>query len=357
MRGRLKGLHLAAVLAGVCVGAQAPAQSPIPAPIVVKVVVLTTYEIGKDSGDAPGEFQFWHERQHLTTRISFAHHHDLFMNPATGVLGVVTGEGTANAGSAVMELGMDPRFDLSHAYWIMAGIAGIDPEDASIGSAVWVRQVVDGDLAYEIDSREMPKGWASGIYPLDSHGPDDANAKPAEGQLFTLNRGLVDWAYSLTRATDLGDSDHLRSARALYTNYPNARRAPFVLEGDDLAATRFWHGKLMNDWANHWVQRWTGGAGNMVTADCEDSGVMVGLTYLGRTGKVDPSRVLLLRTGSNYTLPPPGRSPAENLTMESETSYTGLLPSIEAAYKVGSPVVAALLQHWSVYREHLPGSQ
>ena len=29
-----------------------------------------------------------------------------------------------------MALGLDPRFDLSQAYWMVAGIAGIDPEDA-----------------------------------------------------------------------------------------------------------------------------------------------------------------------------------------------------------------------------------
>jgi purine nucleoside permease len=349
-----KVLSLVAALGGVCAGVNALAQTPTPTPIIVKVVVVTTFEIGADSGDAPGEFQFWHERQKLDTRLPFAHHHDLFLNPQTGVLGMVTGEGTANSGSAVMELGMDPRFDLSHAYWIVAGIAGIDPEDASIGSAVWVHRVIDGDLAYEIDPREMPKGWSSGIFPLESKGPDDPAAKPSEGQIFTLNSKLVDWAYALTRGIDLGDDPHLRSARELYTDYPNARRPPFVLEGDDIAAMRFWHGRLMNDWANRWVRLMTQNKGNMVVTAMEDSGVMLGLTYLGSTGKVDPNRVLILRTGSNFTLPPPGRSAADNLAKESEDSYTALLPSLEAAYKVGSPVIAALLKDWNVYRDQTP---
>ena len=127
----LKTVYLAALLAGIGVGAVAQAQAaPAAAPIVVKVVIVTTFEIGADLGDAPGEFQFWREREKLATRFAFPHHHDLYMNLHSGVLGMVTGEGTANAGSAVMELGMDPRFDLSHAYWVVAGIAGIDPEDA-----------------------------------------------------------------------------------------------------------------------------------------------------------------------------------------------------------------------------------
>jgi purine nucleoside permease len=72
------------------------------APIEVKVVVVTMFEIGADAGDKAGEFQLWKARQKLDTRLPFAHHHDLFFNDKTGVLGMVTGEGTANSATAVM---------------------------------------------------------------------------------------------------------------------------------------------------------------------------------------------------------------------------------------------------------------
>src|SRR5882757_7643767 len=111
---------LLCVLSG-CVTAPA---ATAPKPVEVKVVVVTMFEIGADSGDAAGEFQLWHERQKLDLRFPFAHHHDLFLNPKTGVLGMVTGMGSINSASAVMELGLDTRFDLSHAYWLVAGIAG-----------------------------------------------------------------------------------------------------------------------------------------------------------------------------------------------------------------------------------------
>src|SRR6202140_1729715 len=41
---------------------------------------------------------------------------------------------TARAAASIMALGMDPRFDLSKAYWLVAGIAGVNPNEASIGS-------------------------------------------------------------------------------------------------------------------------------------------------------------------------------------------------------------------------------
>ena len=104
-----------------------------PEPLPVKVVVVTMFEIGADEGDTAGEFQLWKARRDLNKRIPFPQsHHDLFYNPESQILGMVTGIGTAKSATATMSLGLDPRFDLSQAYWMVAGIAGIDPEDASI---------------------------------------------------------------------------------------------------------------------------------------------------------------------------------------------------------------------------------
>jgi purine nucleoside permease len=325
------------------------------APIEVKVVVVTMFEIGADSGDTAGEFQLWKQRQNLDKRFPFAHYHDLFFNEKTGVLGLLTGEGTANSASAVMELGMDPRFDLTHAYWVVAGIAGVDPADASIGSAAWAEYVVDGDLAHEIDAREMPSDWTTGRFPLDSKRPDDPDAHAAPGQVFHLNPALVNWAYALTRNIDLGDSESLKKSRNRYAGYPNALKPPFVLKGDNLAAMTFWHGKLLNDWANSWVSYWTKGKGNFVTSAMEDSGTLVSLNYLSRTGKVDKERALVLRTASNYTMQPPGLTAAQNMAKENE-GYSGLSTSVESAYKVGSTVVNEILKGWSTYRDHPPAT-
>ncbi len=52
------------------------AQSVVPAaeanrPIEIKVVVINMFEQGADTGDAPGEYQYWVEREHLTTVLPF----------------------------------------------------------------------------------------------------------------------------------------------------------------------------------------------------------------------------------------------------------------------------------------------
>jgi purine nucleoside permease len=339
---------LLCVLAGCVTG---PATHP--KSVEVKVVVVTMFEIGADSGDAAGEFQLWHERQKLDVRYAFAHHHDLYFNPKTGVLGMVTGEGNVNSASAVMELGMDPRFDLSHAYWLVAGIAGVDPEDASIGSAAWAEYLVDGDLAHEIDAREIPADWPTGYFARNTRRPYDPNKPQPTGEMLQLNPQLTDWAYQLTRGIKLEDGKELKEARSHFTGYPNAQKPPFVLKGDTLSASTFWHGKILNEWANRWVEYWTDGKGQFVTSAMEDTGTFQSITYLHPTGKVNKDRVMVLRTASNYTMPPPGMSAAEHLLQEN-TGYAGLNASVEAAYRVGSVVVDEIVGRWAIYRDHMP---
>src|SRR3977135_1091707 len=97
----------------------AQTQAPVP-PIRVKVVVVTMFEQGEDTGDTPGEFQLWVERAHLGQILPIpAGNRHVRMNK-DGVLGMVTGMGTAKSAASVMAIGLDPRFDFSKAYWIVA---------------------------------------------------------------------------------------------------------------------------------------------------------------------------------------------------------------------------------------------
>ncbi len=328
-----------------------------PKPIEVKVVVVSMFEIGKDSGDTAGEFQLWNERQKLTRRFAFAHYHDLYFNPDTGVLGMVTGIGTANSATAVMALGLDPRFDLSHAYWLVAGIAGFDPADASIGSAAWAEYLVDADLSHEIDAREIPADWPTGYFARGSKRPYGQPRPASSGEVFQLNGALTEWAFQLTKNVPLADSEALQKRRALYVGYPNAQKPPFVLKGDNLAGMTYWHGKLLNEWANQWTKYWTDGKGEFVSSAMEDTGSFQSLTYLSPTGKVDKNRAMVLRTASNYTMQPPDVSAADSLLGEhSEAGYSGLTASVEAAYQVGSKVVDEIVGHWDVYKDKIPAS-
>jgi len=321
--------------------------------IPVKVVVVTMFERGADTGDEPGEFQYWVERDKLDRVYPFPQgYRDLRMN-RQGVLGVVTGVGTAKAAATIMALGLDPRFDFRKSYWVVAGIAGIDPADGSLGSAAWAEWVVDGDLAHEIDAREIPPDWKTGYIPLRKSKPYELPRPPDEGESYHLNPALVEWAYRLTRDVKLDDTDEMRKRREQFDS-PNARRPPFVLKGDTLSSTTFWHGKLLDEWANDWVKYHTGGRGNYVTCAMEDTGTMQSLTFLSRAGRVDLSRVLVLRTASNFDQQHEGISAAESLAETKIGHYSAYLPALEAAWRVGNVVVEELAGHWQRYENSTP---
>ncbi|RVU03519.1 purine nucleoside permease [Novosphingobium umbonatum] len=326
----------------------------------VKVVVVTLFEIGKDEGDAAGEFQLWKQRAGLSEKIAFPQgFHDLYYNPQTQVLGMVTGMGNIKSATATLALGLDQRVDVSKAYWLVAGIAGIDPAAGAVGSAAWARYVVDGDMAHEIDAREIPAKWKYGYFPI--HGStkveDDPMGgtapAPANGEMFALNPSLAQWAYGLTKDIKLPDDPSVAAQRATYTGYPLAQTPPKVMMGDQLAAMTYWHGEKLTQWGRDWVKYWTHGQGTFVTSAMEETGTFQSLEYLTRIGRADRNRAMVLRAGSNFTMPAPGVTPAENMAREN-AGYSGMTAALEALYAAGSKVVGELVTNWPRYEKAPP---
>ena len=329
------------------------------AEVTPKVVIVAMFEPGKDTGDTPGEFQFWVERLKLDKVYPLpSAYHDVRSNADGSVIGIVTGVGNTRAAATIMALGSDPRFDLTKSYWLVAGIAGIDPAKGSLGSAAWAEWIVNGDLGHEIDPREVPADWPTGYVPLRKSRPyEQPQNHDDSSQVFHLDPGLVGWAFQLTKDMALGDTEGLQKHRAVFTATPNAQRAPFVLRGDTMSSETFWHGKLMNEWANGWVKYHTGGQGTYATTAMEDTGTAQALTWLTRAGKVDVRRLLVLRTASNYDMQWPGATAVESMFGEKFTHYSGYLPSLESAFQVGNKVVQAILTDWDKFKVEPPAAR
>ena len=332
-----------------------PAQDQIP----VRVVVVTTFQAGSDTDPTAGEFGNWVLNLPLSRIIPFPQgYHPLRYNPDLQVLGIVTGEGKSHAAASVMGLGMDPRFDLSKAYWIVAAIAGVDPKKASVASTAWAKFVVDGDLSYQIDAREIPRSWSTGYVPLGGSSPYQPPSQPFNSngvqQVYQLNASLVDWAFQLTQNTPLPDDSTLQQVRAGYPCFHNALKPPFVLEGDDLAADTFWIGDLLNSWAENWISYWTVGQGSFAMGDFEDAGVGQALQFLSQAGRADQNRLLVLRAGSDYTVQPKDQTPAQFLSSENSGGLSGFTEALSNLYLVGSIVVKNLSANWSSYANQIP---
>jgi purine nucleoside permease len=83
----------------------------------------------------------------------------------------------------------------------------------------------------------------------------------------------------------------------------------------------------------------------------EDSGFLQAIERLDRMRRVDAKRVLVLRTGSNYSMPRPGHTAVESVT----APYIGSKLSLEAAWLCGSTVLHQILEHWDVTATRVPG--
>jgi len=326
-----------------------------------RVVIVSYFEIGADTGDQPGELQFWVEHDHLDREIEVPGMSRAVRANADGTeIAVAVGPGNINPAVNLMALGSDARFDLHKSHWLLNGIAGISPKDGTIGSAVWTDFVINGDLAKEIDPREKPEAWPDGFMSLDGESPSDAKGGAnweddvrrwegtearanRRGNVIRLNTALMQWAFERTRDMKLVEDEAMRTLRLRYTGFAGTRNGPKVQTGANIATEIFWHGALMDAWAHRWVQFETDGVAHLGTTAMNDTGALLALRSLTQQGKADWNRALLLRTASNFDMPPAGKTAAENLAAERHGGYTAYLPALEAAYAVGHPVVAVWL--------------
>ena len=334
-------------------------------PIPVKVIVVANFEPGEDMGDAPGEFQLWAEREKLTEVIPIRGALHPLRRNADGLYGIRWGSPDTMLGGVaeqLMSLLVDPRFDFSKTYWLFTGISGVDPQVASVGSAAWARWVVQGDTLREFDDREVPKDWPYGLFAIGAKAPDKLPDNPDSfagmtdaGKLsmaLPLNQGLARWAFEMTKDVAIPDSPELQKARAAWTGFPNAQRPPFVLMGETLGSVRYWHGPGRTQWARDWVKLWTGGQGRFVMTNMESQSLAGAMLIASKQGLVDMNRVLVLRTASNPSTPPPGATAVESVGDEGP----GQMVAFEANYRVGAPVVHELLKNWSRYEASIPGA-
>jgi purine nucleoside permease len=189
--------------------------------------------------------------------------------------------------------------------------------------------------------------------------PTDANSfgsveSPEElGMAYPLNQGLARWAFNLTKSVAIPDTPALKQQRAAWKGFPNAQRPPFVLMGETLGSVRYWHGPRRTQWARDWVKLWTNGKGVFAMTNMESQSAARQMKTFAKLKFVDPQRVMVLRTASNPSGPPPGVDALATIGDEAP----GQLAAYEANYRVGVPVVHEILGKWSTYASAVPSAE
>ena len=337
---RATGFLLVALslLAG-CAAPGAPAAPPRP----VKVMIVTLFGPEAEAWTAKLPF----DRSYAVPGLS-AEFPTVRCTPADVCL-LTTGMGHANAAASTTALVLSPQFDLSHAYFVVTGIAGIDPNVGTIGAAAWARWLVDYGLAHEFDARELPAGWDTGYFGIMTPGPATKPKFDYHTEVFQLDERLLQKALALSRGATLADDDTARTYRKLYPQAA-AQAAPSVLQCDTAAGDTWWHGERLGQRASRWTQLLTDGKGTYCTTQQEDNATFEALKRGAAAGRLDLARVAVLRTGANFDRPHPGQDDRASLAADSG----GFPLSTANLYNAAWPLVSDIVTRWPAWRDGVP---
>jgi purine nucleoside permease len=267
---------------------------------------------------------------------------------------MTTGMGHANAAASTMAVIYSRLFDLQKTYFIVAGIAGIDPLRGTIGSAAWARYVVDSGIAHEIDARELPRGWKDGYFGVLTDAPDQVPKFDYRTEVFRLDEALLQKALALSKTAALEDSDDIRAYRQHYTHAP-ANQPPAVIQCETLSADTWWSGHRLGEHARRWTRLLTEGKGKYCTTQQEDNATLNALTRGSQSGLVDLRRVAVLRSGSDFDRPYPHQGVLES--MQAQRALPGAVRiSANNLVHAGMPLVGAIVQHWELWQNGVPAA-
>ena len=266
---------------------------------------------------------------------------------------LTAGMGHANVAASTMAVTLDPRFDLRQTYFLIAGIAGIDPARGTLGTAAWARYLVDVGIAHELDAREMPKGWASGYFGIMTKGPGEKPKLEYHTEVAQLDEALLQKALALSKNATLADSDAAKAYRKRYQQ-PAARRAPTVTQCDTLGGDTWWHGDKLGEHARAWTKLMTDGKGVYCTTQQEDNATYNALARAAAAGRVDLKRLAVLRTASNFDRPHSGQSAYASLMASTAGTPGGFVPATQNLYVVGGLLVTDIVAHWDQWRVGVP---
>ncbi|KAJ5746756.1 hypothetical protein N7520_011938 [Penicillium odoratum] len=260
---------------------------------------------------------------------------------------LITGESEINAATTITSVAFSPLFDLTHTYFFVAGIAGVNPQKATLGSATFARFAVQVALQYEIDIRELPSTYKTGYIPLGADYPDQYPTSIYGTEVFELNTELRSLAVKFARQANLSDSTTAQAYRAHYATssgeYKAATLGPSIVECDVATSDVYYSGNILGDAFANFTKLLTNGTGDYCTTAQEDNATLEALMRAAVHKLTDFSRIIVMRTASDFDRPYPGESTAYNLLY---ADAGGFEPSITNIYRAGIQVVEGILNGW-----------
>ncbi|TVY85410.1 Purine nucleoside permease [Lachnellula suecica] len=259
---------------------------------------------------------------------------------------LTTGESEINAASTIQALMLSPQFNLTETYFMIAGIAGINPKHGTLGSIAFSKYAIQVALQYEFDAREKPENFSTGYFPQGSYAPNQYPGSIYGTEVFEVNEALRDIAVNFASDATFNDSDAAVAYRAHYATdelYAAATQKPGVITCDVATSDVYYSGALLGEAFENFTTLMTNNTGVYCMTAQEDNATLEAMVRAAINGLVDFSRIIIMRTGSDFDRPYDGESVEDNLLY---ADVGGFEPAIENIYIAGTPVVKGILAGW-----------
>lgn len=252
-----------------------------------------------------------------------------------------------NAATTIQSLALSPKFDLTSTYWLVAGIAGINPEVASICSVTFARFAVQVALQYEFSQFEIPANFTNGYIPFGSTRNDEYPETIYGTEVFEFNQNLQHMAAEWAKTATLNDSDDAVAYRANYAAseiYSAGAAPPGVYECDVATSDNYYSGVILSEAFGNFTTLMTNGSGTYCSTAQEDNATGEALLRAAVAKLVDFSRIIVMRTASDFDRPYPGEAATTNLFFAEQGAFS---PAVENLYLAGIKVVEGILGGWA----------
>ena len=253
---------------------------------------------------------------------------------------------------------------------MIAGIAGVNPEVASICSVTFARFAVQVALQYEFSQFEVshsalvstyewpaavpcaeylqiPDNFTSGYIPQGSHSPQEYPQSIYGTEVFEFNQRLQHMAAGMARTATLRDSTDARAYRANYaasSAFAAGAAGPAVYECDVATSDVYYSGDILSTAFGNYTTLVTNGSAVYCTTAQEDNASAEALLRAAKNKLVDFSRIIVMRTASDFDRPYPGEAATTNLWWADQGAFE---PAVENIYHAGIKVVTGILTHWN----------
>ncbi|KAE9366899.1 NUP-domain-containing protein [Stipitochalara longipes BDJ] len=262
---------------------------------------------------------------------------------------LTTGESEINAASTITALVHSPLFDLKNTYFLIGGIAGINPKYGTLADVAFSKYAIQVALQYEFDAREIPTNYSTGYIPQGAYAPDQYPGSIYGTEVFEVSETLRDIAASFASSAKLNDSSAAKAYRAHYTDqgvtiYQAATKAPGIIKCDTATSDVYFSGALLGEAFENTTKLFTNGSGIYCMTAQEDNATLEAMVRAAKDKLVDFARIIIMRTASDFDRPYPGLSDIDNLFYAAQGGFT---PAIENIWLAGTPVVQGILKNWN----------